>query len=151
MGKSALAVSRDLGVSYKSAFVLLYKIREAMAGELKDRFIGGKGKVAEVGGGSFGGYAKPDFEVARISHEEAYSFDGACANWAESYFSRLRHAEIGHHHHVNGIYLLCYAQESSWREDHRRTSNGEQVNRIVSLAMSRKPSVDFSGYWRHAK
>ena len=27
-------------------------------------------------------------------------------------------------------------------------SNGEQVNRIVSLAMSRKPSVDFSGYWQ---
>src|SRR5271166_2622815 len=42
------------------------------------------------------------FEVARINHEEAYSLDGACTNWAESYFSRLRRAEIGHHHHVSG-------------------------------------------------
>ena len=28
-GKSALALSRDLGVSYKMAFVLLHKLREA--------------------------------------------------------------------------------------------------------------------------
>ena len=54
-GKSALAMSRDLGVSYKSAFVLFHKLREAMAGELKDRMIGGDGKVAEVDGGHFGG------------------------------------------------------------------------------------------------
>ena len=36
-GKSALALSRDLSVSYKSAFVLLHKLREAMAEELKGR------------------------------------------------------------------------------------------------------------------
>ena len=30
-GKSALALSRDLNVSYKCAFVLLHKLREAMA------------------------------------------------------------------------------------------------------------------------
>ena len=218
-GKSALAISRDLGLAYKSAFVLFHKLREAMAEEMKGRVVGGEGKVAEVDGGFFGGYIKPanlkenrrdrrlaanqngkrqcvvivrerggnsvpavfkseshaanfikarvtqgtklnadeagswdclhkNFEVTRINHEEAYSFDGACTNWAESYFSRLRRAEIGHHHHVAGTHLLRYAQESSWREDHRRTSNGEQVNRIVALAMGRKPSVDFSGYWQ---
>jgi transposase-like protein len=36
-GKSALALSRDLNVSYKCAFVLLHKLREAMAAELKGR------------------------------------------------------------------------------------------------------------------
>jgi transposase-like protein len=36
-GKSALALSRDLGLAYKSAFVLLHKLREAMAEELKER------------------------------------------------------------------------------------------------------------------
>ena len=30
-GKSALALTRDLGLSYKTAFVLLHKLREAMA------------------------------------------------------------------------------------------------------------------------
>ena len=58
-GKSALAISRDLNVSYKCAFVLLHKLREAMAEELKGRVVGGEGKVAEVDGGYFGGYVKP--------------------------------------------------------------------------------------------
>src|SRR5580700_7534886 len=58
-GKSALALSRDLCVSYKCAFVLLHKLREAMAAELRGRVVGGEGKIAEVDGGYFGGYVKP--------------------------------------------------------------------------------------------
>jgi hypothetical protein len=45
-------------------------------------------------------------------------------------------------------HLLRYAQESSWREDNRRISNGDQVNCIASLAMKRGKSVDFTGYWQ---
>jgi len=56
--------------------------------------------------------------------------------------------EIGLHHHIAGAYLLRYAQEATWREDNRRTSNGDQVARLTGLALSRKPSVDFSGYWQ---
>jgi hypothetical protein len=71
---------------------------------------------------------------------------------AEEFFSRMRRAEIGHHHHIAGTYLLRYAQEASWREDNRRVTNGEQVHRVTGLALSRKPSVDFGGYWqRHIK
>ena len=58
-GKSALALSRDLDCQYKSAFVLLHKLREAMASELKGRTVGGDGKVVEIDGGYFGGYVKP--------------------------------------------------------------------------------------------
>src|ERR1700687_936024 len=58
-GKSALALSRDLNVSYKCAFVLLHKLREAMAEEMKGRVVGGEGKTAEVDTGYFGGYVKP--------------------------------------------------------------------------------------------
>jgi hypothetical protein len=54
--------------------------------------------------------------MKRINHQEAYSFDGACTNQTEEYFSRLRRAEIGIHHHIAGAYLLRYAQESSWRK-----------------------------------
>ena len=91
------------------------------------------------------------YEMKRINHEEAYSQDGACTNMAEGFFSRLRRAEIGHHHHVAGPYLLRYAQEAAWREDNRRVTNGEQVSRVAALAMIRKPSVDFSGYWQRRK
>ena len=92
------------------------------------------------------------FEVKRINHQEAYSLDGACTNMAEEYLSRLRRAEIGIHRHIAGAYLLRYAQKSSWREDNRRLSNGDQVNRIASLALKRGKSKDFTGYWqRHAQ
>ena len=58
-GKAALALSRDMGVSYKTAFVLLHKLREAMGEEMKGRVVGGEGEVVEVDGGYFGGYVKP--------------------------------------------------------------------------------------------
>jgi hypothetical protein len=87
------------------------------------------------------------FEMRRINHEEAYSADGACTNMAEEFFSRMRRAEIGHHH-IAGAYLLRYAQEASWREDNRRVANGEQTRTVAALAMKRGPSVDFSGYWQ---
>jgi len=218
-GKAALALSRDLGVSYKCAFVLEHKLREAMAEEMKGRTLGGEGKVAEVDGGYFGGYVKPQnlaanrvdrrlaqnqsgkrkvvvivrerdgnsvpavfrtegqaqswikkrllkgtilnadeaaswdglhgaFEMKRINHQEAYSLDGACTNFAEEYFSRVRRAEIGHHHHIAGAYLLRYAQEASWREDHRRLSNGDQSFRVAGLVMHKRTSPDFVGYWQ---
>lgn len=218
-GKSMLALSRDLGTSYKAAFVLAHKLREAMAEQLRGRVVGGEGKVAEIDAAYFGGYVKPAnhradrkdrrfienqsgkrkavviirerngnsvpgvfpsegaalsfvrsriakgtvvhadespnwndlhgrFEMKRINHLESYSADGACTNWAELFFSRMRRAEIGHHHHVAGAYLLRYAQEAAWREDNRRMSNGEQVNSVAGLAVKRGKSVDFTGYWQ---
>src|ERR1700739_3070191 len=50
-GRSLLALSRDLGPQYKTAFVLAHKIREAMASEVRKTAIGGQGKRAEVDGG----------------------------------------------------------------------------------------------------
>ena len=51
------------------------------------------------------------YDMRRINHSVAFSKDGACTNQAESYFSRLRRAEIGTHHHVTGRYLNRYASE----------------------------------------
>ena len=59
-GKSMLAMSRDLGLSYKAAFVLAHKLREAMAEELKGRQIGDDRPVAEVDGAYFGGHTKQE-------------------------------------------------------------------------------------------
>jgi ISXO2-like transposase domain len=74
------------------------------------------------------------FEVKRIDHQEAYSRDGACTHRAEEYLGRLRRAEIGIHHHLAGAYLLRSAQESSWREDNRGVSNGDQVSALPRLS-----------------
>src|ERR1700727_1372749 len=62
-GKSALALSRDLDVQYKTAFVLAHKLRETMASELKGMRLGGHGETVEVDGGYFGGYVKPSNKV----------------------------------------------------------------------------------------
>jgi hypothetical protein len=181
-GKSMLAMSRDLGVQYKTSFVLAHKMREAMASEVRTQPIGGEGKRAEIDGGYFGGYVKPAnrrenrrdrrlrqyqsgkrkvvvvirerdgrtlpgvfhsevealsiirrqvprgtepyadeagawnalharYTLHRINHEEAYSIGGEYeinTNSAESFFSRMRRGEIGHHHHVAGPYLIRF-------------------------------------------
>jgi transposase-like protein len=91
------------------------------------------------------------FAMQRVNHQDGYSVEGACTNSAESYFSRLRRGELGHHHHIAGPYLVRYAQEAAWREDLRRVSNGEQTHGIVGLAMRSSPSVDFCGYWQRAQ
>jgi hypothetical protein len=65
------------------------------------------------------------FPMYRVNHQDGYSLDGACTHEAESFFSRRRRGDIGHHHHLAGAYLRRYAQEAAWKEDHRRTNNGE--------------------------
>ncbi len=55
-GVSALQVSRDLDVQYKTAFVLSHKLREAMAREDIGRKLSG---TVESDGAYFGGYVKP--------------------------------------------------------------------------------------------
>jgi transposase-like protein len=91
------------------------------------------------------------FAMQRVNHQDGYSVDGACTNGAESYFSRLRRGELGHHHHIAGPYLVRYAQEAASPEDLRRVSNGEQTHGIIGLAMRNSPSVDFCGYWQRAQ
>jgi hypothetical protein len=90
------------------------------------------------------------YTLHRINHEEAYSIGGEYeinTNSAESFFSRMRRGEIGHHHQVAGPYLIRFAQEAAWREDHRKEPNGPSV---VALVMKNKPSVDFCGYWQRS-
>lgn len=215
-GHSALQLSRDLDIQYKTAFVLAHKLREAMGAMRSGAELSG---TVEVDGAYFGGHSKPEnkkedrkdrrlvdqqtgkrqvvvvmrerggrtlpfvfgkesdaahsirrhvaagtiihadesrawdvlhasYETKRINHSLAYSLDGACTNQAESYFSRLRRAEIGQHHHLSGAYLNAYADEMAWREDHRRVSNGT-LYQLVAAAASKHPiSRQWRGYWQ---
>jgi len=215
-GHSALQLSRDLDVQYKTAFVLSHKIREALANETAKNEISGE---VEIDGAYFGGYVKPanqkqhrldrrsrfvrngkrevvvgarerngetitqvfkteeagvamirqrvaqgstihadeasgwdaltaHFLTKRINHSQAYSHEGACTNQAESFFSRLRRAEVGTHHSVAGPYLAMYAGEMAWREDNRRVSNGEQYLMAAGAAMASPVSRVWKGYWQ---
>lgn len=90
------------------------------------------------------------FLTKRINHSEAYSDGEACTNQAESFFSRLRRAEIGIHHHVAGPYLGAYASEMAWRENNRRVSNGEQYLMTTDAALQHPVSRQWKGYWQRA-
>jgi transposase-like protein len=215
-GHSALQLSRDLDVQYKTAFVLSHKLREALGSVRSPAKLAGD---VEVDGGYFGGYVKPAnerenrrdrrlaynqsgkrqvviimrerdgrslpfvarseaaavptiatnieagstvyadeasawdslharFLTKRINHTEAYSTPEACTNWAESFFSRVRRAEIGIHHHIAGPYLRAYADEMGWREDNRRISNGEQYVAVTGAALTHPVSRQWKGYWQ---
>lgn len=218
-GYSALQLSRDLSVDYKTAFVLLHKVREAIKLARAEGAL--SGDVA-VDGAYFGGYVKPAnnkadrkdrrltanqsgkrqsvivardangrtlthvarheadgvafvaanvvhgstvhadeashwdrlaayFPIKRINHQEAYSKDGACTNSAESFFSRLRRAEIGIHHRIAGSYLSAYAAEMAWREDCRREANGTQFTMAIGSVAVAPKSDQWCGYWQRRK
>lgn len=217
-GYSALQLSRDLSVDYKTAFVLLHKVREAIGLARSEGALSGD---IEVDGAYFGGYVKPanerkdrkdrrkkihqsgkrqvviairekkgrtltfvrpseaagvalvkenvakgstvhadeathwdklaaNFPIKRINHSEAYSKNGACTNQVESFFSRLRRAEIGTHHHVAGDYLSAYASEMAWREDARREANGTQFVMAIGAITAAPKSDRLCGYWQSA-
>jgi transposase-like protein len=55
-GMSAVQLSRDLDVQYKTAFVLMHKLREAMAHETAETRLAGE---VEIDGAYFGGHVRP--------------------------------------------------------------------------------------------
>jgi transposase-like protein len=217
-GYSALQLSRDLDVQYKTAFVLAHKLREALGAEMKSRKVSGE---VEIDGAYFGGYVKPEnekkkrkdlrlrenqtgkrrvvvvmrerkgktlpfvfdaeadalptiqarvqtgstiyadeasswdalharYETRRVNHSVIFMDDGACTNQAESFFSRLRRAEVGTHHHISGKYLHQYANEMAWREDNRRVDNGTQYTMVAAAALAHAASKNWKGYWQRS-
>ncbi len=88
------------------------------------------------------------FDMKRINHSVAFSLDNACTNQAESYFARLRRAEMGQHHHISGKYLAAYAVEMAWREDTRRQANGALHEAAAGAALAHPVSRQWAGYWQ---
>ena len=90
------------------------------------------------------------YAMHRVNHSVQFKDNEACTNQAESFFSRLRRAEVGTHHHISGKYLRHYANEMAWREDHRRVSNGEQYGLVIAAALAHPVSREWKGYWQRA-
>lgn len=55
-GRSAVQLSRELGVQYKTAWVMAHKIRESMQDEYEGRKVSGE---VEIDGAYFGGHIRP--------------------------------------------------------------------------------------------
>lgn len=229
-GHAALQLSRDLGIQYKTAFVLSHKIRTALYTQQDLSPLHGQ---IEVDGSYYGGVMKPEnrkeerldrrlkenqnnkrrcvlvlrqkgkptegatktkiflvdnenandineivknhaqsdanlftdehpaydsiariFPTKRVNHKLQYSdlSSGANINQSESYFSRLRRAELGNHHHFSGPYLIQYANEMAYREDTRRKDNKWIFKDVLTKATNTLPTQAWKGYWqRHTK
>lgn len=66
-------------------FVLLHKLREAMAAELKGRMIRGEGKTAEIDSGCFGGHVKPaNLAEKHKDRRFAANQSGSARRWSSS-------------------------------------------------------------------
>jgi transposase-like protein len=91
------------------------------------------------------------YPMLRVNHSREFQGDdGACTNEAESWFSRLRRAEMGVHHRISGKYLYQYANEMAWREDNRRVPNGTQWRWIAGAALRHPMSGQWRGYWNRS-
>lgn len=213
-GEAALRLRRAIRCSYKTAFVLEGKLREAIAASRVRRELSG---TVEVDGTSIGGKTRkaikkkhnrdgrkfskkkqyvvavrergPNGEsrvtvgyghelngfkfandlIADGSHivtDEGWDFshlgrhetvnhsrewrsdDGVNSNQVESLFARLKRAEKGVHYRIAGHNLDLYAEEISWREDHRRLDNEAQWRKLIHAATHHPTSRRWSGYWQ---
>ncbi len=91
------------------------------------------------------------YEMQRVNHSIMFQDEGKVdTNQAESYFSRLRRAEIGTHHHISGPYLRSYANEMAWREDNRRKPNGTLYLLVAAAALGHPVSREWKGYWQRS-
>lgn len=220
-GKAALQLKRELGVHYTTAFVLLHKLREAVAAERRTMKLN---DAVEIDAMFLGGYVKPNnmaedrvdrryaenqsgkrmavmaarerlrggrtvaaavpgeqADVAwklvrdhlarsavlradqhpaydelvglnaliRNDHTRGYVVEpDASTNQAESFFSRVRRAEIGIHHRISGKYLDWYAADVAWREDHSRIDPRRQAKGVLLHVLAHGVSRNMCGYWQ---
>lgn len=215
-GNAALRLSRDLNCSYKTAFVLLHKLRRAMASMQAGNTLTGE---VEIDGVYIGGYVRPanmkadradnrkDYNRKRrsivtmrerrlggrsravvvkdekaaipaimemvhssahvvtddqsaynrffipfadhstVNHTKGLSIGGVHINGVEAQHSRIRRAERGVYLQLNAAHAQRYADELSWRDDHRRVSNGQQFRNVLARATALRPDAELVGYW----
>jgi hypothetical protein len=86
--------------------------------------------------------------VKQVNHAEAYCDDeGVNENQAESFFNRLRKL-FEHIRKCAPKFLLHYANEIAWREDHRRQSFYYQFEMMLKCCLKTGQSKNWSKYWQ---
>lgn len=216
-GLSASYVSRVLKRSYKSTFVLLHKLRRAMADMQAEHPLTGE---VEVDGLAIGGFVREGpilaereniqkesaakrrvivsmrerrkggrsrayvfkteaaavpkiLEVVQpaahlitdkadhwakfllafkghstVNHSVGYSIDGEHINYLEGHHARIRRAQRGVYLKINDAHAQNYADELSWRDDHRRHDNRRQFELLARRASKMTIAREWEGYWR---
>lgn len=219
-GLSARQLAEKADISYRTAFVLLHKLREAMVSLVPEGQLTGP---VEIDGCFVGGYVKPrnkkesredrrkrmsntgkrktiaairqregriltlvtrleshaveamrdrivpgekvyadqarcwktlaaTHDLETVCHKTEFALEGGInTNLVESFFSRVKRAEIGSYHHIAGRYLPEYAVEIAWREDHRLLTVDGRVRLLLGAAVHHPVSRRWKDYGRKRK
>lgn len=217
--EAALLLTRQLGVQYKTAWVLMMKMREAIASEREALVLN---EMIEIDGTYVGGHVRKENKAAdrkdrrlaqnqngkrrrvlamrqrggrivsvitlsessaaavalarkhvadgalvltdaheayglmgaywehrTVNHDVAYcGDDGTYTNHIESFFARVKRAQMGTHHRFAGKYLDWYIAELAWREDMRRRDNGWLTRNLLQRVLLHPVSRWLKGYWQ---
>ena len=87
-------------------------------------------------------------EHSTVNHSKGLMIGGVHTNALEAQHSRIRRGERGVYLHISGAHAQRYADEFSWRDDHRRVSNGRQFQTLLGRAATLAPDAELVGYWQ---
>lgn len=92
------------------------------------------------------------YDHQTVQHAVEFSTeDGINDNQAESYFSRLRRHVKGVSHRIEPTYMADIAIEMAWREDMRRSTEGQKLGSLFKAANIHGLSKWWRGYWQGFK
>jgi len=92
------------------------------------------------------------YRTERVNHQEEYRSDaGYSNNMAESFFARMRRNQRGQHHKYGVKYVVFYANEVAYRQDHRRTNPRDVFADIGRKCANTPTSRNWCGYWQGNK
>ena len=160
-GVSALQIQRTIGVSYKTAWFMMHRLREGMVVPANPAPLGGEGKIVEadtayVGGKeknkhvskrdpkAIGGMGKQAVHVlvergGRARHEtvnhtqDEYVRGDAYSNTAEGFFAILKRGVYGTFHSISEAHLHRYLAEFDFRYSNRIALGIDDTMRTAEL------------------
>lgn len=88
------------------------------------------------------------FNHTTVNHSvEFQNREGFDTNFAENFFSRMRHAQAGAWHRMSVQHLERYGWEFAWRLGNVGKDNAAQMRELLEILMRSKRSSEFADYW----
>ena len=93
-----------------------------------------------------------NYKVRQIKHKERYSdLNGTSTNLVEAHWARFKRMYRGTYCSFSSQYAGAYNGECSWREEHRRIPNGDQLLLITAGALHHPSSKHWRGYFERTR
>lgn len=117
-GMSSRQLHRILGITYKTAWYMSHRIREAMKDPVFSRQLGGEDTIVEVDETFWGNKGK-------------YVRGEVHTNIIENFFSILKRGLVGTYQHVGAKHLKRYIGEFVFRYNNRKITDIERATKAL--------------------